>query len=556
MKDAYAKSVLENQEMFFHLLDCVTMAGHDATRKNVVKEAANDICVLPAGVPNLTRRVIPLALNVRQHLPGIPTVHYDPRSITIIGGAAVQAYDATMPTDEYYQQTGDIDAVWWPKITLPRDFKTQLAASSTEYANPETEKYSYIYQTANNSEKAEEGPRIPYMYAYRYGTRNAATYVNTSTKNILRDATNFAVLSSSRAIQVLCGQYVAELQKYLNEFIVKHDGTLRAIALEKYGKKLDRLEARVRMSNLFIAGVCNVWGYLILGDNEGHEYTIKLIEVAIHDGASSQKSNTIEPAASDFIFSRYQEIGALTKPELIQYQVKDGAVYQAFLPIQQRLLDQQLKALEGRVGSNEKVTTHIMRSKFLHLMIRRDNPDMAEHYKGIFIALCEKHKELEKLCWRPVKPPITPTIPTSLPPLIPPAAQHPSYARAPHAPHAQHPSYARALHTPHTPHTPHSPRVTHNIPQQYHATTHAANRTPHRAPQQTRTGVPPPSYKWVFVGTTGAGEEIFDLIDEYSGHVLSRNFRAPAPQGKAATTYRRGREGKSKRTRRSQNRRE
>ncbi len=532
-KDAYAKYLLENHDRFFHLLHCVTAAGYAATKKLVVKNAANDVCVLPAGIANLTRRVIPLSLQARQHLPGIPTVHYDPRSLTIIGGAAIEAYDASYPMDEYYRQTADIDAVWWPTITLPRDFKTQLEAPSTEYVNTENEKYKYIYQTANNSDLAEEGPHIPFRYAYRYGQRNDSSYVNTASKNIIAHAANFAVLSSSKAIQVLCQQYVSELQKQLSTFIATRDAELKQIALEGFGKKVVLIEARVRMSNLFVAGVCNVWGYLLLHSEDGSVNTIKLIEVAIHDGASSQKSNTIEPAGSDFIYSRYQEKDALTKPHPIQYQLRDGTTYEASIPIIQRLLDQQLKALEGRLESDDKITTHMMRSKFLHYIMRNEDPALAEEYKRIFISLCEKHDKLKRLCWKPAAPTAAP-VPVAL-------------TAAPTAPPDYPPSYIPATAYAHSlqpippptaaPRPPPTPR-----PKSYLET--VARTAP--APTPKTRG---PLLTWIFKGTTGAGEEIFELVDSRTGQVMRRNYRAPTGP---PPTRRRG--GKTRRRRTKQSR--
>ncbi len=476
----FAKSLLKQEHLYIQLVAILKQSAEIALKKKSVQNAANNINVLPIGIPDLTRRVAPLTLKAVPDKEFIPIVHFDPRSITVVGGAAVQAYHIYNPMEQYYVQTSDIDAVWWPKIILPSNFKKQLE-SATLLNTP-------LEQRRNDPESNEvnESKKMSFYPSLKFGSRNADPIeISNDAKDPLLNAEKYAVVSSSQAIQTLASEYTTQLKIQLNAFVRIYASELIQLATELYGPGEYVFQGASKFNNLFIAGSCNIWGYIVVTRAGEKLASSKLIELTLHDGASSQFSNTIEEAETDFIFSRH-----LTKDhEWTPATVKINDV-EVHVPRLDRLLQQQLESLKKRAVS-QKTNTTILRCKFLHHMIRDKMGDaVATTFTDIFASLCSERTELASLCIpMPAEPLATPILPTPAPPLL---------ATPIHPMHPMHhvgsiiPTNVRTQRTPRNV----APRM--------------------KAMPPIPPGAPPPHYYWIYAGVTPDGLfHMHDLYDPY-----------------------------------------
>jgi hypothetical protein len=528
--DKYAKSILEDIQLFYDLIQVLNKAGEDAVARNSVKNAANNICVLPMGVKDVIRRTVPLEVKVTPKSTIIPTVHFDHRSITIVGGAAVQIYkNDTRIKNDNYRQTTDIDAVWWPKIMLPVNIQEQLTGGA-EFVN--AEKKTYLQQSRNpNSESEEPDVKEPYRYLYNHEKTEMIAHPE------------FAVVSSSWAIQALAQEYTKQLKIYLTYYITHHGETLTAMARDVFGIESPVIEAATKYDNVFVAGIINVWGYLVIYTKEGERVAAtKLIEMTIHDGASSQISNTLQGAQDDIVFSLYNVKADETTPVTMTLSDK---IYQ--VPTLQRLLDQQLFALKNRSGTDTaKVQTTLYRIKYLYkLLLGKQRVTKIDKYEEEFAALCTKD-QLKFLCepaktraaaLLPTPVPMNPALPTgyamappmyyaSMPPAYPPgyyASTPTSYAAAPPYYASTPTSYAAA--PPYYASTP----------------TSYATAPPYYASTPTSYATPPPANsrrthkqknkdnriysKWT--GISPDGSDIYELIDIDTGMIVGTEYKRP-----------------------------
>ncbi len=524
--EAFAKAVLQQRHLFLDLMQVVGKAGEAAVAKKAVQDAANHVCMLPLGVPHLTRRVVPLALQVRHPMPAIPTVSYDARSITIIGGAAVQAYHAYKAVSEYDRPTSDIDAVWWPKIILPTNIRAQLQSDAAEYVSTESPKYKHIYQTHNDPEihEHEVVHKEPFRYAYSFGGREGRTHVDTTKKNIHLDAAQFAVISSSKAIQTLIVEYTRQLERLMQEYVERNKEDLTDIARDMFESPRGYVfSGAAKFKNLFIAGICNVWGYILIQSTSGRLLgTVKIIEMTIHDGASSQRSDTLEPDTADFIFSRYQPDSAMTKPIGMRFPPFEFRV-----PYAERLLQQQIRAIQLRTiepkPDMQKLHSHVLRCRFLYKLLASDTPDAEtalQKYRDQFAEICKTNKALDYLCDVDVPIRTTPVVEQVLMSMPSPMALHSP---------------------PPLPPTPYMPRTATR-------TAYRGTATQTRAATQARTMMYAPplpgtpalayatmaatphhqtqSYYWDYVGRQANGQNIYHIRNRATGqHIETRLIR-------------------------------
>ncbi len=398
-KEKFMQSVLQNEDLFFGLVHVLQKAGQLAAGKSKVLNAGNDVCMLPLEKEGLTRRVVPLGL--RMVSPAIPTVNFDPRSITLVGGAAVQVYTHLQGRNAFYRQTSDIDAVWWPKILLPPSYRQQLASSAT-LVDPEVKKYEYIRQARKaNSENNVADELEIFRFNYKFGTKSDMQYIDSASIGPLVEAPSHAVLSSSWAIQAMVQEYTKQLEVQLREFIKHRRELLEPLAREafEYGEGPLVMKASTKFGNLFLAGISNVWGFIVIEGADGKKIgAVKCIEMTIHDGASSQRSNTLMNANTDVVYSIYN--GGKYAPAGV-----DMGSYVFQIPLIDRLLDQQLFALEVREDSpNLKIQTTIYRIKYLYNLLKKERKvDKINKYEEEFTRLCTR-SELKFLCEKGLEP--------------------------------------------------------------------------------------------------------------------------------------------------------
>ena len=403
MAEKYAQRVLGDTALFFEFASIITKAGEAAALNPSVLSATNDVSILPLHMEGCTRKKAPIGVKLDSV---VPVVNFDARSITIVGGSAIQAYTTINGRNENYVQTTDIDAVWWPKILLPGSIKQQMTSKGT-IVDASIGKYlSYIYQSLVPKPNSEK-PNIIEPFIFSNKDEDKMKYIS---------ADNFAVLSSSWAIQSLVQQYTKELEKQLKRIIGYKDIKTKLIQYAKdvYDIEDPIISSATKYNNQFVAGSCNIWGYLLVHNGSSYVATVKLIEMTIHDGASSQKSTQLEPAMNDISFMRFDSLHHKTVPEPITYYGK--VIY---VPSVQRLMDQQLFVLGTRSGDKKKTTLH--RIKFLYKYLK-DDPV----YTTIINDLCTKGSAI--LCQSPDNK-------TSMTALA--AMGAPGYAATPYMPSSQ-----------------------------------------------------------------------------------------------------------------------
>jgi hypothetical protein len=343
MSEEFAGIVLEHEGLFTELIQCVENAGKATVFSKRVLATANLVCVAGQGMENLNRRMLPLEVFIQQERKGklmdpmIPTVNFDARSITLVGGGAIKAYDIcfrdrgisyTNP-----KKTPDLDFVWWPTIVLPGGFPEFVRT----HAKPlDTTKYTYL--------------------------RDVPMYYQSPRENPFFHAEQFCVVSSSMAIQTVIGEFEKNLFNQLDLFVQRNIEGLLHIARVVYKTPAVAIGVRTAHKNVFVAGICNVFGYLVVtvGDQE---YPVQIIEFTIHDGASSQISTTLEPAISDPVFSMYTT--RATMPFSCITLQKNSSKFT--VPLLDRLLDQQFFALRRRYmeyrSSSVRVDKNVLLSK-------------------------------------------------------------------------------------------------------------------------------------------------------------------------------------------------
>ncbi len=332
--EVFAGTLLENEELFHGLIQCVQNAGEIAA-------ITNHICVLPMESAGITRRVRPIDIDVKD-VP--PIVKFDKRSITLVGGGAIQAYNFTLRDRlgfEYTnptKKTPDLDFVWWPTIDLPKNI-SDLIKDKTHGTPLDTSKYAWFDKDPGfvDSEK-------PF------------------------DSDQFAVVSSSPVIQEVIHQFEQNLANQLEEFVKSYGDQILAIASKVY--KSDDVSVGIQsdIKNVFFAGVCNVFGSLILSVG-GTEHVIQIIEMTIHDGASSQVLTTLKNAIQDPIFSIYSSSPMGIVSNITLYH--NSKLYT--VPVLDRLMEQQFFALQNQYVNYyplpekiKKIESHFRRCHYIY----------------------------------------------------------------------------------------------------------------------------------------------------------------------------------------------
>lgn len=329
-EDEFAGTLLENEELFYGLIQAVHKAGEP------VVVNPNSVCVLPIGQNGITRRTRPIEINVNRSV-----VNLDKRSITLVGGGAVQAYNFAIKDRigfEYKnptKKTTDLDFVWWPTITLPGTISNLVKTHGTSL---DTSKYDWF--------KTE-----PFKY---------------SDEPISYDG-HFTVVSTSPVIQDVVHQFEQQLANQLEEYSKTYADAILAIASNVYKTSDLILGIQTNIKNVFIAGICNVFGSLIITAN-GTDHIIQIIEMTIHDGASSQISTKLENAVSDPMFSIYTNQPQGTISNISLYH--NSKIYT--VPVLDRLMEQQFFALQNHYkylygqSRNEKLETHFRRCHYIY----------------------------------------------------------------------------------------------------------------------------------------------------------------------------------------------
>lgn len=300
-QEAFASAIIQHRELFDNLYGCMRRAADLATRSDAVKNSRNNICVSPV-LENFKRDLIPLCLKTKE-----PVVSFLPNALTLIGGSAVHLYNRAAEDIihlNYAVHTTDIDAVWWPTIRLPNNIQ-QLVQEDADVLKH-------------------------YEHSYMWTAKKTHPGVG---------ASEFVVVSSSPAIETLVREFAAFLQSELEVFMTHYTPQLEAVCRLVFGRTY-KLTFSTKIDHFFKNGAWNVQAILSTGSRTAFG-SIKLIEIAVHDGASSQiqMANHLRPATEDPIYSSMGDVFMLRHRSMV-YPV----------PRVDRLFQQLFFALKVRFG--------------------------------------------------------------------------------------------------------------------------------------------------------------------------------------------------------------
>jgi hypothetical protein len=273
-----------------------------------------NVNLLPIGEPGVTRRMKPI-----EYRSAIPLIQFYPQNITLVGGAAINVYDFILGANrsQFMQKgTTDLDLVWWPDVITS------------------------IFQKT------------------RGGTTVQIPHTVVSSSDIFEVLANNVKLALTGGVQIFINQY---RHLILNEILPKYN-------IHKYTTAGSLIKNDIHVRHTSIAGAYNIGIDLIfekhLPGNQTDKTTVRIGDISIHDGASSQESNTLEYQHTDIIYSNMQ---------LINYiPFTSGTIH---VPYITRLIDQQKRALENRVKMvwngrraelmTEKAQTHYRRLRYI-----------------------------------------------------------------------------------------------------------------------------------------------------------------------------------------------
>ena len=269
--DDISSSLLAEPTFLIPFFSVISAACTEASLDRRLEPFKKNVKMLPIGHPGVTRWREP-----RVVMNNAPMIQFNPKNITLVGGAAINVYDFLLGANrEHYIEKGttDLDIVWWPDTVISRPF-------------------------------------LPY------------------------DNTLYTVVSTSEIYKQLGNVLKEKLKKQGDAFVEQRKGhILTELLSSKYGIHRTKITVDVKTNEVRVAGVLSVSIDLILDDQ-----TVHIADISLHDGASSQKSNTLEFPHTDIVYSNYQFINN------IHFDI--GTVN---VPHLSRLIDQQKRALENRV---------------------------------------------------------------------------------------------------------------------------------------------------------------------------------------------------------------
>lgn len=300
---------------FTELTQIISGAAAAAIHSPKFHQGPKDICLLPKGQPGLTRAYRPFC--VSSYTLG-HVLEYDPRSVCFVGGAAIHAYGEILRPVFHrhfaeHLKTTDIDAVWWPKVqSLVVEKHAGLRRILSDLTDP---------------------PMVSDDSGFRPTPIDA-----------FKNAKEFGVVSTSPYIQSLAHATVFEMHQLAQAFLIANNYELnnivRAYLPPDYADETIRLETAY--DNIRMPGVWNVHCTFHIRNN----VSFKLLELAIHDGFSSQKSYTLEDMRMDPVYQTYPLRGGPEDWNIITVAMGSTTLN---LPLLKQFLRQQWLALTNRV---------------------------------------------------------------------------------------------------------------------------------------------------------------------------------------------------------------
>jgi hypothetical protein len=321
VEDYVCSQILGDAHLFSLLYNAVKVSCNEALASPSVIESRNKVCVLPANVEYTTRRMRPIYLTCKESI-----INFNPDHMFIVGGGALNVYSfLTNVSSSIFVKnpTTDMDIVWWPEI------------------NPN------FYQYIKKSNKLWES--------------NDHSLITTPIEN-LRNHTDFVVTSMSPLFKHLANAFKDSLSANLNLFLESNGSYILANILKS--SQMFAMGANVDLTHTFMAGVYNIKASFNIGDLK-----LNILDISIHDGASSQKSNNLNYTLRDPMYCNpYDSIRILN---FTGYNIPVAVpFFSNFINQQSLALKNRVEAVwEGALVNKKKASAHLARIHyFFHLL--------------------------------------------------------------------------------------------------------------------------------------------------------------------------------------------
>ncbi len=341
--DLIASQLLIDPLILQSLVHAVIEAGQVTVLSKIMQKFKHAMCVLPLGLKGVNREIKPLILYDKE-----VEIEYKWQDITVVGGCVINALNFHTQRDlgAYFPNlTSDIDIVWWPS-SIKGMSRIAEAAKIAPFLDQE-----------------HFGQYPPYIKPF---DTVYATFFDES----IRKQTVYSPVSSSGAIVALAHIMGENMEKQLNDSLKRTHLVERIHAIIGHRVQLHfEVESSLASSGreMFASiksGSWNLRGIL----HVGKLFKLKLIDLAIHDMASSQKTpeKILQDPTTDPIY-------VSTERDLILHM--KHLPFTPFLPIPRLnvfayqqffgLINRMVEYREGKL-SREKVQMHHRRIQYIY----------------------------------------------------------------------------------------------------------------------------------------------------------------------------------------------
>lgn len=317
-------------------------AGRSTTESERTKRFKHSFCVLPLNFTGINREIKPFVLHVPE-----AEIEYRWQDITVVGGAVINALNilAQQNLGNYFTQlTPDIDIVWWPALPKGLDKIQSKIATATFLEQKHFVQYP------------------PYVTPFD-------TVYSTFFDESIRTQQLYVPVSSSAAIIALTHEMTVFLSEQLNALFKNKDFRNRIENVTGYHVNQMKFttESTLRsigpeMYSSIKSGSWNIKGFLHIG-----KMALKLLDITIHDSASSQKSNAkiLEDPTADPIYVNVDRdlilhLRGLLHIPFFPIPRLNIFVYQQFYGLINRMKDYRERKI-----THEKVEMHHRRIQYI-----------------------------------------------------------------------------------------------------------------------------------------------------------------------------------------------
>ncbi len=363
-EEEFTAYLLSNPEIFKILYYCVVMAGKSASDLVQSDPIMNHLTFLPFKMKDVTRSTKPFFCNYKD-----VRIEYDWHDLTITGGSAITALEilTQKDTENYlHVHTTDIDIVWWPRSLKGDALLPIIAQKAPVYPSVSEDGKTVI---SNNYESFLSQSYITDIRKQTdYGITSLSPAIIHLTQTLAKELEKtlstyiIADMSYIKTIYTLCSQYYSiNPETFVVNFSVEASCDTKVSSSDSKNTTLQKVKS---IKGSILSGSWNVVVYM---EFPTIPLRLKIIDIAIHDECSSQKSDMLIYNKEDPIYS------SLSIPESILVAEVPRSKFSITIPRIQRLLEQQYFALQNRIrdywesgkGDVQKILTHHRRIQYI-----------------------------------------------------------------------------------------------------------------------------------------------------------------------------------------------